>query len=129
LDTAGMRDRQEKGDFQAYENLSAVQLDDPDFYYARFTCGAPANDGKFCNPEFDKLFAEQSRTFDVQKRAEVTRQMERILLQDIPDARGFFWKSAMAYWNRVQQWPPLQGTTVYNFGKFEQVWCQGGKCM
>jgi ABC-type transport system substrate-binding protein len=129
LDTAGMRDRQEKGDFQAFENLSAVQLDDPDFYYARFTCGAPSNDGKYCNPEFDKLFAEQSRTFDVQQRAEITRQMERILLHDIPDARGFFWKSAMGYWNRVQQWPPLQGTTVYNFGKFEQVWCQGGRCM
>jgi len=29
----------------------------------------------------------------------------------------------------VQQWPPIQGTTVFNFGKFEQVWCQGGKCM
>ena len=55
--------------------------------------------------------------------------MERILLHDIPDARGFFWKSAMGYWNRVQQWPPLQGTTVYNFGKFEQVWCQDGQCM
>jgi peptide/nickel transport system substrate-binding protein len=129
LDTAAIRDRQEKGDFQAYELLSAVQLDDPDFYYARFTCGAPSNDGKYCNPEFDKLFVEQSRTFEVQKRAEITRQMERILLQDIPDARGFYWKSAMAYWNRVKQWPPLQGTTVYNFGKFEQVWCQGGKCM
>ena len=46
-----------------------------------------------------------------------------------PDDRGFYWKSAMAYWNRVQQWPPIQGTTVYNFGKFEQVGCQGGKCM
>jgi ABC-type transport system substrate-binding protein len=129
LDTAGMRDRQEKGDFQVFELLAAVQLDDPDFYYARFTCGAPSNDGKYCNPEFDKLFAEQSRTFDVQQRAEITRQMERILLHDIPDARGFFWKSAMGYWNRVQQWPPLQETTVYNFGKFEQVWCQGGRCM
>jgi len=73
--------------------------------------------------------AEQSQTFEVQKRAEITRQMERILLRDIPDDRGFYWKSAMAYWNRVKQWPPLQGTTVYNFGKFEQVWCQDGKCM
>jgi peptide/nickel transport system substrate-binding protein len=129
LDTAALRDRLEKGDFQALETLAAVQLDDPDFYYARFTCEAPSNDGKYCNPEFDKLFAAQSRTFEVQKRAEITRQMERLLLQDIPDARGFYWKSAMAYWNRVKQWPPLQGTTVYNFGKFEQVWCQGGKCM
>ncbi len=57
-------------------------------------------------------------------RAEITRQMERILLQDIPDDRGFYWQSAMGYWNRVQHWPPLQGTTVFNFGKFEQVWCR-----
>jgi len=129
LDTAAFRDRTEKGDFQAYTVLSAVNIDDPDAYYARFTCGAPANLGKYCNQEFDKLFTEQSRTFDVQKRTEITRQMEHILLRDIPDDRGFYWKSAMAYWNRVQQWPPMQGTTVYNFGKLEQVWCQDGKCM
>jgi peptide/nickel transport system substrate-binding protein len=129
LDTAGFRDRIEKGDFQAYTVLAAVGVDDPDLYYSRFTCDAPTNLGKYCNQEFDKLFAEQSRTFEVQKRAEITRKMERILLQEIPDDRGFYWKSAMAYWNRVQQWPPIQGTTVFNFGKFERVWCQGGKCM
>src|SRR6266446_4708187 len=129
LDTAGYRDRTEKGDFQAYTVLSAVTIDEPVYYYSRFTCDAPANFGKYCNPEFDKLFAEQSRTFEVQKRAEITRQMEHILLRDNPDDRGFYWKSAMAYWNRVKQWPPIQGTTVYNFGKFEQVWCQDGKCM
>src|SRR4030095_6477880 len=93
------------------------------------TCDVPVNLTRYCNPEFDKLFAAQSRTFDVQKRAEITHQMERILLRDIPDDRGFYWKSAMAYWNRVKQWPPLQGTTVYNFGKFERVWCQDGRCM
>jgi ABC-type transport system substrate-binding protein len=129
LDTAGFRDRTENGDFQAYTVLAAVPFDDPDLYYARLTCNAPSNYSKYCNQEFDQHFAEQSRTFDVQKRAEITRQMERMLLQDVPDDRGFYWKSAMGYWNRVQQWPPIQGTTVYNFGKFEQVWCQGGKCM
>ena len=129
LDTAGFRDREEKGDFQAYTVLEAVAVDDPDRYYVRFICNAPLNYNKYCNPEFDKLFAQQSRTFEVQKRAEITRQMERLLLQDIPSDRGFYWKSAMAYWNRVKQWPPLQGTTVYNFGRFEQVWCKDGKCM
>jgi peptide/nickel transport system substrate-binding protein len=129
LDTAGFRDRIEKGDFQAYTVLSGVAVDDPDLYYARLVCHSPSNLGKYCNAEFDQLFAAQSRTFEVEKRAEITRKMERLLLQDIPDDRGFYWKSAMGYWNRVQQWPPLQGTTVSNFGKFEQVWCQGGKCM
>jgi ABC-type transport system substrate-binding protein len=106
-----------------------VPIDEPDLYYARLVCDSASNYGKYCNPEFDKLFEEQSQTFDVQKRAEITRQMERLLLQDVPDDRGFYWKSAMAYWDRVKHWPPIQGTTVYNFGKFEQVWCQGGKCM
>jgi ABC-type transport system substrate-binding protein len=93
------------------------------------TCTAPSNLAKYCNKEFDQLFQEQSQTVDVNKRAEITRKMEQILLQDMPDDRGFYWKSAMGYWNRVQHWPPLQGTTVYNFGKFEQVWCQAGRCM
>ena len=129
LDTAAFRDRWEKGDFQAFTVLNSVSIDDPVYYYQRFTCNAPVNASRYCNPEFDQLFAAQSQTFEVQKRAELTRQMEHVLLQDIPDDRGFYWKSAMAYWNRVQQWPPMQGTTVYNFGKFEQVWCRDGKCM
>jgi peptide/nickel transport system substrate-binding protein len=129
LDTAGYRERTQKGDFQAYTVLSAVPIDEPDLYYGRLVCDSTSNLGKYCNVEFDKLFHEQSQTFDVQKRAEITRKMEHMLLQDVPDDRGFYWKSAMAYWNRVKQWPPIQGTTVYNFGKFEQVWCQGGKCM
>jgi peptide/nickel transport system substrate-binding protein len=129
VDTATNLDRQKKGDFEVYTAPAAVHMDDPDLYYARFTCSAVSNYGKFCNPEFDKLFAEQSRTFEAEKRAEITRKMERILLEEIPDDRGYYWKSSMGYWNRVQNWPPLLGTTVYNYGKFEQVWCQGGRCM
>lgn len=129
LDTAGFRDRIEKGDFQGYTVLSAVQFDDPDLYYARLVCAAPSNLAKYCNKEFDKLFEEQSRTLEVNKRAEITHKMEHILLKDMPDDRGFYWKSAMAHWNRLQKWPPIHGTTVYNYGRFEQVWCQDGRCM
>jgi peptide/nickel transport system substrate-binding protein len=129
LDTATNRERHEKGDFHVYTAPSAVHMDDPDLYYARFTCHAPSNFGRYCNPEFDKLFEQQGRMFDVAKRAENTRQMERILLEDLPDDRGYYWKSSMGYWNRVKNWPPLLATTVYNYGKFEQVWCQSGQCM
>jgi hypothetical protein len=47
----------------------------------------------------------------------------------VPDDRGYYWMSSMGYWNRVQNWPQVTGTMVYNFGKFEQVWCKGGRCM
>src|SRR5438105_8404203 len=40
LDTAGYRDRTEKGDFQAYTVLSAVTIDEPDLYYARLVCNS-----------------------------------------------------------------------------------------
>lgn len=129
LDTTAVRERTVKGDFQAYTVPAAVQVDDPDAYYARLTCGATSNLGKYCNEAFDRLFVAQSQTFEVQKRAELTRQMEQILLRDIPDDRGYYWKSSMGYWNRLKEWPPLQGSTFYNFGKFERVWCQDGKCM
>jgi peptide/nickel transport system substrate-binding protein len=129
LDTAAINDRQRNSDFQAYTAPASVHMDEPDLYYARFTCDAPSNYGKYCNPEFDTLFEEQSRVFNIEKRAEITRKMERLLLEDFPDDRGYYWKSSMGYWNRVQNWPPLLGTTVYNYGKFEQVWCQGGRCM
>ena len=98
-------------------------------FWVVMVCKAPSNLGHYCNPAFDQLFAEQSQTFEPIKRAEITRQMEHLLVQDVPDDRGFYWRSAMAYWNRVQHWPPVRATTVFNFGKFEQVWCQGGQCM
>jgi ABC-type oligopeptide transport system substrate-binding subunit len=56
---------------------------------ARLTCDAPSNNGKYCNPEFDQLYSEQSQTFDPKKQAEITDKMERILLQDVPGDRGF----------------------------------------
>ena len=129
LDTATIRDRTLKGEFQTYTAPASVQYDDPDPFYSRLVCENASNTGRYCNAEFDKLYKAQSETFDVAKRAEITRKMERILLQDLPDDRGYYWVSSMGYWNRVQKWPPIAGTTVYNFGKFEQVWCKGGKCM
>ena len=130
LDTATLRDRQLKGDFQVHTSPASGLYDDPDVFYDRYVCGAGWNYGRYCNPEFDKLFNAQSAEFDVKKRIEITRKMERILLQDLPDDHGYYWMATMGYWNRVQKWPPpVLGTMVYTYGKFEQVWCKGGKCM
>jgi ABC-type transport system substrate-binding protein len=129
VDTATLRKRQRASDFAVHTSPSAVYVEEPDLYYGRLVCNFPQNYGKYCNPEFDRLYKLQSQTFDLEKRAEITRQMERILLEDVPDDHGYYWKSTMGYWNRLQNWPPVMGTTVYNFGKLERVWCKEGKCM
>src|SRR5262245_65414878 len=59
LDTAGFRDRTEKGDFQAFTVLAAVGVDDPDVYYARFTCNAPSILGKYYDRTYVKLYRDQ----------------------------------------------------------------------
>ena len=130
LDTATIRDRTLKGDFQAYTLPASVQYDDPDRSTMRGSSARtrPTRAGTATRSSTSSS-RHRARRLIVGKRAEITRKMERILLQDIPDDRGYYWNSSMGYWNRVQQWPPVGGTTVYNFGKFEQVWCQGGKCM
>jgi peptide/nickel transport system substrate-binding protein len=129
LDTAAMRQRSTKQDFEVFTMPDAVGSDDADVYYARFDCESGVNMGRYCNPEIDRLHRAQTEEFDPKKRIEITRKMERILLHDVPDDRGYYWMSSMGYWNRVQNWPAITGTTVYNFGKFEKVWCKGGKCM
>jgi peptide/nickel transport system substrate-binding protein len=58
LDTAAINDRRRKSDFQAYTAPASVHMDEPYLYYVRFTCDAPSNYGKYCNPECDKLFEE-----------------------------------------------------------------------
>lgn len=58
LDTAAINDRRRKSDFQAYTAPASVHMDEPYLYYARFTCDASSNYGKYCNPECDKLFEE-----------------------------------------------------------------------
>jgi hypothetical protein len=35
----------------------------------------------------------------------------------------------MGSWNRVKNWPLLPGTTMDNYGKCEEVWCQGDQCV
>jgi len=72
-------------------------MDDPDLYYVWLTCDASSNYGKYGNPEFDKLFEAQSRVFDVENQVEITQKTEHILLEDLPDDRGYYWKSAMGY--------------------------------
>jgi peptide/nickel transport system substrate-binding protein len=129
VDTPTLRKRERASDFTVYTAPSAVSVEEPDYYYARLVCNSPSNYGKYCNPEFDKLFTVQSQTLDPEKRVEILHQMERILLKDIPDDHGYYWKSTMGYWNRLKDWPPVLGTTVYNFGRFERVWCQEGRCM
>ncbi|MCS7206659.1 MAG: ABC transporter substrate-binding protein [Dehalococcoidia bacterium] len=131
LDTAAFSDLNMRGDFVISAHAAAVTVvDDPSAYTFSYLCTQPpsVNITRYCNPEFDSIWAEQNKELDPAKRALLTRQLERILLEDVPDVRTYYWVAAMAYWNRVQGWRLTTGDQVFNFRRLETVWCLGGRC-
>jgi peptide/nickel transport system substrate-binding protein len=59
---------------------------DPSFLLSLFTTGeiGASSDSFYSNPEYDRLFEEQSGEFDVEARKEVIREMVAITQEDLP---------------------------------------------
>nr|WP_197523409.1 ABC transporter substrate-binding protein [Actinokineospora pegani] len=65
---------------------------DPDYILSLQTCAARPNaDGKgatpdsfFCDPDYDRLYAQQAAEFDPAKRAEIVKRMQEVLYDQAP---------------------------------------------
>jgi peptide/nickel transport system substrate-binding protein len=81
-----------KGDWDMLSDMWATGPD-PTYLLSIQTCAdLPANtsnagntDAFFCNPSFDKLFAQQATEFDATQRAQTIDQMQQILYQNAVD--------------------------------------------
>jgi peptide/nickel transport system substrate-binding protein len=95
-----------RGEFEAYF-IGWSGRPDPDgnlwsFAHSR----GPQNDGKYSNPEVDRLLDAARAENDVEKRKALYEQMYRIMLQDRP--RLYLWhrKNIVAHTTRLQGWSP-----------------------
>lgn len=59
-------------------------VDDPEAFYIRYFRSGRDRRLSYKNPEFDKIFDQQSETFDPEKREELLRQLGKILHEDCP---------------------------------------------
>lgn len=80
---------------------------DPGFVLSVFTCAQRApqgawNDSFYCNPQYDKLYEEQKTTVDLQKRAEIVKEMQRIIYDDAPYVIPFYPQTLQVY--RSDRW-------------------------
>jgi peptide/nickel transport system substrate-binding protein len=72
----------QRGEFEAYLIGWSGRVD-PDGNLASFvTCRGPQNDGRYCNPEVDRLVAEARVVSGVEGRRAVYERIARILLAD-----------------------------------------------
>ena len=130
VDTATIGDVARSGEFNIFTSPGSTLLDDPDGYWARWisTQSDAVNYSRYKSEKFDELYAAQSREIDIAKRIDLTRQIDRLLLEDGVEQRSYYWFQSMSHWNNLQGWHMNFGDNVYNFGRWEEVWCRTGNC-
>ena len=128
VDTATIVSRRNAREYSIMALPSSTPFDDPDGYWARFQCDNASNFFGYCNERFDELFTMQSQELDRQKRIELTHDIERVLLEDLPDQRPYYWWQATLHWNNVQSWEMRLADWTYNHDRLESTWCRGGQC-
>jgi peptide/nickel transport system substrate-binding protein len=81
----------EDGDYEMFQ-WGWYPNPDPQYILKIFTCGERVpkpgvyrnSDSYYCNPQYDKLFDEQSKAPDATTRANIVHQMQSILYRDEP---------------------------------------------
>lgn len=73
-----------KGDFEASQQGWSGRVDPDGNLHQFVTSGAGFNDGKYANPEVDKLLNEAREVSDVEARKALYHQAQSILSQDLP---------------------------------------------
>ena len=77
-------------------------LVDPDVLQRRVKCGAAGQNGKFCDPELDKIVTDGGSTIDVDKRRQIYRQVLAMLQERAYVGTGYYLPTLNGYRREVQ---------------------------
>ena len=103
---------------------------DPDYQLSTFTCASRSyksggdilalSDSFYCNPEYDKLYEQQKVTIDPAKRAEIVKQMQRMLYMDAPYVVTAYYDDPQACrsdrFTGFQPQPDPDGVVLFQYG-------------
>jgi peptide/nickel transport system substrate-binding protein len=124
-----------KGDFDMYEWGWVVEPD-PDYQLSVMTCAkrsykdgdavyADLSDSFYCNPDYDKLYQEQSGETDPVKRADIVKQMQQKVYDDVPYALTYYYDDNVAYrsdrWTGFVPQPTPDGSLLFQYGTYSYL--------
>jgi len=107
-------------DFDLYLDQALNLMGEPDELMPYFVTGVDNFMG-YSNPAADKLWAQQSQTMDLAKRRQLTQEIERVLLTDVPAIPTTFMAYFTAWRPEVKGWV-LQNASYASNICFEVVW-------
>jgi peptide/nickel transport system substrate-binding protein len=118
------------GNFDMFEWGWVVEPD-PNYQLSTFTCAnrsykdgdavlANLSDSFYCNPEYDKLFDQQSLETDSAKRTEIVKQMQQMLYDDAPYVVTYYYDNREAYrsdrFTGFVPQPSPNGSLLFQYG-------------
>jgi peptide/nickel transport system substrate-binding protein len=121
-----------QGKFDLFEWGWVVEPD-PDYQLSTFTCGqrssvdagtiyAGLSDSFYCNPAYDRLYEQQAGETDLGKRAEIVKQMQQMLYDDVPYVVTYYYDDLQAYrsdrFAGFQPQPEPDGVLLFQYGTF-----------
>ncbi len=121
-----------RGEFDMFEWGWVVEPD-PDYQLSTFTCGkrsyedggeiyADLSDSFFCNEAYDALYAEQAVTTDQAARAEIVKQMQQIVYDNVAYVVTYYYDNLEAYRSdRFEGFvgqPEGSGSLLFQYGTY-----------
>ncbi|MFM9134720.1 MAG: ABC transporter substrate-binding protein [bacterium] len=121
-----------QGNFDMFEWGWVVEPD-PDYQLSTFTCAkrsykdgdtiyADLSDSFYCNEEYDKVYEQQSPETDQAKRAEIVKQQQRILYDDVAYVVTWYYDNLEAYRSdRFEGFvgqPEGSGSLLFQYGTY-----------
>ena len=86
--------RRQKIETEVYRGGWIGDYNDAYTFAELFESDSALNDSGYVNPEYDRLLAEASAEGDLQRRAELLQEAERIFLEDLPILPLYFYVTA-----------------------------------
>jgi peptide/nickel transport system substrate-binding protein len=122
IETAVFYSRMFKKDYMVGINQTGSGVDDPDqHFYENYACGSQRNYSAYCNPEMEKLFAQQSSEPDQEKRRKLVWEIDRKLQEDV--ARPIIAHNMTAgCWQPHVKGLTMMVNSIYNGWRFEDLW-------
>jgi peptide/nickel transport system substrate-binding protein len=122
VETANWFPKIYRQDYAIGLNLTGVGADDPDAqFYENYACGSQRNYTGYCNPELQKMFEQQSKETDQEKRKRLVWEIDRRLQEDQARPIVYHLRFATCWQPRVKGLR-MMVNSVFNGWRFEDVW-------
>jgi peptide/nickel transport system substrate-binding protein len=98
----------------------SATVGDPDELLVKFTTGSSDNWGRFSEPVADKLFVQQKTELDEQKRIELNKELQKVILQKAWWIPGLWWTRIEVRSARIRNYEPQPSHWMNR--RLEDVW-------